>query len=391
MRPLFHSLLAVLLLPLALSAAESVPHAGTAVPLTVAVSHEDDYVKLVKTLNPSLAGNESILGKNSFVAPASEQARESRSLAWLTFLVFLPFLVLPQVLLVVAIIRFRDRKDGRKPATFVHNGKLELAWTAIPVLALCIVGVPATIELYRVDNPPEDMASRDPLEVKAIAYQFGWRWSYPDEHLQIELPDTRLPPRGQEPMLFVKDRTVRIRFQAVDVNHAWSVPAFGVRKDCFVAPRENWAWFTPDTSGAFEGQCFELCGAGHGLMLFDAVVTDQATFDRWVAFRRHKLACDELVALLATGQDADAAMAVKAYLAGGIDRHARIDALRYWAALDVVAGEVNATKAKKDPYDINMGTIRRMKLNDLITAAVAELDRPAAEAVAAHSTTGDLP
>ena len=72
MRPLFRYLLATLLLP-ALAAADAAPSTGPELPLTVAVSHDDEYVKLVRTLNPSLGENESIIDKNSFVAPASEQ------------------------------------------------------------------------------------------------------------------------------------------------------------------------------------------------------------------------------------------------------------------------------------------------------------------------------
>ena len=50
---------------------------------------------------------------------------------------------LPQILLVWIIWKFRKKQDGRAPATFTGNHRLEILWTAIPVVALVIVSVPA--------------------------------------------------------------------------------------------------------------------------------------------------------------------------------------------------------------------------------------------------------
>jgi heme/copper-type cytochrome/quinol oxidase subunit 2 len=40
--------------------------------------------------------------------------------------------------------------------------------------------------------------------------------------------------------------------------------------------------FTVEEPGTYRGQCAELCGAGHGAMIFDVHAVDQATYDAWI-------------------------------------------------------------------------------------------------------------
>src|SRR5471032_331733 len=61
-----------------------------------------------------------VFGERSlFREPATEVARQVLSVTWFSSIVFLPFLILPQLLLLVVIFKFKDRGDGRKPATFL--------------------------------------------------------------------------------------------------------------------------------------------------------------------------------------------------------------------------------------------------------------------------------
>lgn len=330
-------------------------------------------------LDPIAQANDperSILINNSFIGNASEQAEKATGLAGFAFLIFLPFLVLPMILLVVAVYKFRDRGDGRKPATFIHNDKLEIAWTLIPVVALVIVAIPTTAELFRIDNPPQDDDLDERLRIDVTGKQFSWQFDYEDHGIKLAMD----PRVGQEAMVFVKDRVAMLTFGSDDVNHAWSVPAFGVRKDCFPKPRRNDAWFIPNRLGTFEGQCYELCGEGHGRMLFSAVVVDDSDFEAWVACYRHKFAALEVVDALAkqiNGEEVDLAQAVQDYLGDAIGRRERIAALRYWTAFHfhVDAEQERARGRDGDDFD-RRGANALRHLDKLIAAQPA----PASEA-----------
>ena len=352
---------------------------------TLSALDEAQIDTLVKTFNPS----QNVPLTNTFIDPATDIAKEVKSWAWISFAAFLPFLILPQVLLLYVIFKFRDRKDGRKPATFIHNNKLELAWTLIPCVVLFIIAIPMTALIYKTDLPPEEMHTTDSLTVQITGKQFDWKYRYPDYDVELGLEGTT-----QLPVVFERDRLTSLHFTSDDVNHAWNVPAFGIKKDCFHG-RWTFAWFTPEDDGFYEGQCYELCGAGHGLMLVTAIVVGSDEFDHWISFMQNKLDASGVVeALRASDGVADdttaAALAatVEEYLADGSSSK-RQNALRYWAAYDYYrtvdflmaqpdgAEEAKSLEAKaKD---------QRKKLDRVIAAKLAALNDDTAPALAMNA------
>ncbi|MHC5067350.1 MAG: cytochrome c oxidase subunit II [Planctomycetota bacterium] len=325
---------------------------------------------------------------NAFTAPASEISEDVQSAAWFSLLVFLPFLILPQVLLVVVIVKFRKRGDNdeRKPATFTHNNKLEIFWTAVPVLALIVVAIPMTKLLHKTDLPPEHLHTIDELHVEVVGKQFAWKYAYPEYDITVDFA------ARQQPVVLEKDRLTTMSFMSNDVNHAWAVPAFGIKKDCFPAPRVNYAWFTPKVGGFFDGQCYELCGEDHGKMIVTAIVADEPEFDIWVGLQRHRVDAGEVVEAVRGGDVTAARAAVAAYLTA--DRSAeRRNALRYWLAQhynvaihDAELATANGVDDADDAAIIGReAATRRAELDALITAEITLLDTavPALEVPAA--------
>lgn len=327
--------LLLLLFSIVLGAAESVPSPDPAqVDRYVALFNQDLYALDAKrkVVTP-------ITG--AFDAPATDIAREVASGTWFSFLVFLPFLVLPQVLLIFIIFKFRKKDDGRAPATFMGNHKLEIIWTAIPCLALIIVGIPMFDLLYKMEAPPADQRRDMVVEVRGKAFA----WDYKYQRLGGDLPTRREEQYEvgqdvvgmQEPLVLVKDRRVILNLTANDVNHAWWIPAFGVKKDAIKGRYTN-VWFTPERNGFFKGQCAELCGQGHGVMLISALVVDEPDFAVWSQAQRHR--GDSVRVWSAIGGDEVDAKAldeaVAAYLAKGGSAQ-RLFALRYWVAANFVA------------------------------------------------------
>lgn len=262
---------------------------------------------------------------DSFTSPASDIARDVSQNAVFNLLVFLPFLILPQILLVYVIFRFRDRGDGRKPATFVGNHALEIVWTAIPVLALLVVSVPAWKLLWKMELPPPDQDKALVIEVRGK--QYAWDYNYQREKVSVGQDASG----NQEPLVLEKDRVAVLNITSNDVNHAWWVPSFGVKKDAIIGRYTN-TWFTPDTLGVFKGQCAELCGQGHGVMWISAVVVTPERFQLWLDLQRRRVAALKVWNALSEGaDDAALAAAVRSYLVKDASPAARY-ALRFWAA-----------------------------------------------------------
>jgi cytochrome c oxidase subunit II len=76
--------------------------------------------------------------------------------------------------------------------------------------------------------------------------------------------------------------TVRLLFTAADVIHSWTIPAFGVKRDC-VPGRLNEAWVYVEKEGTYYGQCSEICGMKHGFMPISVKVVSKEEFKKWVA------------------------------------------------------------------------------------------------------------
>ena len=212
-------------------------------------------------------------------------------------------------LLAWVVIRY-NAKANPKPATFTHNVKLEILWTAIPVLILVIIAVPSFRLLYYSDKNPDAV-----FTIKVTGYQWYWGYEYPDygdfkfSSYLLNDEDLANPQRmaevsqdwlikTQKPLRLLETDNrvvipvgvpVRIQTTAADVLHSWAMPALGVKKDA-VPGRLNETWIQADEPGVYYGQCSELCGTGHGFMPITLEAVPQADFNAWIEKAKVKFA-----------------------------------------------------------------------------------------------------
>jgi len=69
-----------------------------------------------------------------------------------------------------------------------------------------------------------------------------------------------------------------------DVNHAWFVPAFGIKRDA-IPGRINSVSTTVALPGKYYGACAELCGEYHGFMPIIVEVVSPEDFRIWLQLR----------------------------------------------------------------------------------------------------------
>jgi cytochrome c oxidase subunit II len=204
------------------------------------------------------------------------------------------------VLLVLAllgyiIIRFNHKRNP-VPSRTSHNTTLEVIWTALPVVILIIIAIPALRLLYFHDRAPEyDMT------LKIVGHQWYWNYSYPDHgdftFDSIMVADDDLE-EGQPRLLAVDNRVVvpvnanvQILVTAEDVIHAWALPALGIKIDA-TPGRINERWFRAIEEGVYYGMCSELCGVNHAFMPIEVHAVSQEAFDAWVSEAQQEFARD---------------------------------------------------------------------------------------------------
>lgn len=384
--------------------------AGDAVVPPAAPAAVDPIDRDVELFNPNIYSltedgkHPKHVTRSPFIDPASDIAREVASATWISALVFLPFLVLPLLLLLYVIFKFRDTGDGRKPATFTGNHTLEVVWTLIPCVALVAVSIPTWLILDHMEAPP--VHAKDRMAVRVTGKQFAWDYKYLGLYKDPKAEEKQEIAVGQflgiqEPLVLAKGRTVELHMTSDDVNHAWWIPPFGVKKDC-IKGRDTYAWFTPDTLGFFKGQCAELCGDGHGIMIITAAVVEKPDFERFIALQRVK--DDTLKVWTAIQPPPGTALddkalrdAVAGFLAKGRSPE-RQYGLRYW-----IASNYSTLQRVPPPKGVTLGEIfgaakgagqgeiaaavaaRRAKLDTLIKELAAAA--PSAQAGSATAET----
>src|ERR1700675_623852 len=74
-----------------------------------------------------------------------------------------------------SIVTYRKSKGAVAAVTLVHNTKVELIWTTIPVVTLVFMAVPAARTLVEI----EDTTKTD-ISIKVTGFQWGWQYDYLD-------------------------------------------------------------------------------------------------------------------------------------------------------------------------------------------------------------------
>ena len=195
---------------------------------------------------------------------------------------------------------FAHRKSkGVEPATFSHSTFAEVAWTAVPVVILLIMAVPAAETMIKAED------SRNPdISIVITGYQWKWHYRYQDEDiafystlarpsLEARLPGADIDVFSVEnyllevdnPVVVPKGAKVRLLVTSNDVIHSWWVPDLAIKKDA-VPGVVNETWFQAEEVGTYRGQCTELCGKDHGYMPVVVEVVEPDAYQAWVDTRQ---------------------------------------------------------------------------------------------------------
>jgi cytochrome c oxidase subunit 2 len=188
-----------------------------------------------------------------------------------------------------SILHHRKAK-GVQPAQFHESTKVEILWTAIPVVILIVMAIPATKTLIAMEDTTD-------ADVTVLITGSQWKWHYKYLDYPVEYYSLLATPRKQidnkiakgenyllevdRPLVIPTGKKVRFLTTSDDVIHSWWVPAFAVKKDAnpgFI----NESWAMVNTPGVYRGQCAELCGKDHGFMPVVVIAKEPAEFEQWI-------------------------------------------------------------------------------------------------------------
>ncbi len=253
--------------------------------------------------------------------------------------------VLVSVALIYGFIRFRRRSDDEEPEQVHGSNRLEVAWTVVPFIILMALFVLSANKMEFIRQAPAPGTGKAAIHVTVIAERFDWIYDYTGEHtakggdvrvLADSIPGEAAPvsilhvpvdtpivlhivsfdPLGSPGNpLCASDPTgpsdaahrlkadiaqmqaklkagdadavpdelqlaTAISNQGCGVNHSFYIPSLAGQMNA-IPGQVNYLWFQA-REGMYYGQCTELCGEGHAIMLLAVKATSQADYDTWL-------------------------------------------------------------------------------------------------------------
>ncbi len=238
-------------------------------------------VALIALAVVSGAGQAFVTGLFPPVA-VTEQGARVRELYTTVFAIAAVIFIVVEGLIIWTVLRYRRAPgDDVLPAQTHGNNVAELAWTIIPTIIVAFLFVISWQTLNQVDT----VSASPQTKIRAVAGQFQWQFDYLADDGQTVRYTQNLAAGEGGGMYVPAGRDIQLSLTSQDVIHAFYVPQFLFKRDV-VPGRVNKFDFKVDAADAgqtFRGQCAELCGAGHRIMLFEVHALSPGDFDAWLA------------------------------------------------------------------------------------------------------------
>ena len=221
----------------------------------------------------------------SFFPPdaRSVQGQEIRNLYDIVFVIAAVIFFVVEGLIVWTVVRYRRKPgDDDLPPQTHGNNLAEIIWTVVPTVIVIFLFIIS----WQTLNTVEAVKANPELKVRAVAGQFQWSFDYlPNDATQETRPlftvNAPIGPNGG--LVLPAGATTHLYLQSPDVIHSFYVPQFLFKRD--VVPgiiNEFDLTIPPEGAGqTYSGQCAELCGVGHRIMVFEVRALAPAEFQAW--------------------------------------------------------------------------------------------------------------
>ncbi len=173
------------------------------------------------------------------------------------------FFILIVTLMTFFVFRYRRRPGVGPGVTASHNTLLEITWSGIPLILVCVMFALGFAGFMDLRSIP-----RGAYEIRVSGQKWSWSFQYPNGYV-----DSNLHVPVDEP--------VKLTLASKDVIHSLYIPAFRLKQD-LVPGRYTTAWFRATQPGEYDLECAEYCGTSHSDMLAKVIVHRPGEFETWL-------------------------------------------------------------------------------------------------------------
>lgn len=180
------------------------------------------------------------------------------------FIIVISLILLISLTFLMIYFIVRYRKDKHPEAAQIEGSTtLEIVWTVIPGILVILMfwfGWKSYVPMREVPA--------DAMKVTSVARMWGFTFNY---------ENGKSSPKLVVPV----NKPVRVQLEAVDVLHAFYIPAFRVKNDMVPGNNDQWVWFTANKTGSYDLFCAEYCGTLHSAMITKVEVLTEEEFTAW--------------------------------------------------------------------------------------------------------------
>jgi cytochrome c oxidase subunit II len=240
---------------------------------------------------------------------ASEHGVKIDNMLYITFVITGIVFFITQILLFWFAFRYQY-SEKRKAYFFPHSNNLEILWTTVPAIALCILVGFGLFYWFKITGD----APKDAMKVEVTGKQFGWIFRYPGKDgifgkkyfqnisdkdnnslgLLWDDPASHDDIVVNNTMYLIKGKPVRLIINSRDVIHDVGLAHFRMKMDA-VPGTPTTMWFTPiytteemkkmtdNPEFEYELSCDQMCGRSHFTMRAVIKVVTEQEFILWRA------------------------------------------------------------------------------------------------------------
>lgn len=160
--------------------------------------------------------------------------------------------------------RYRRRTDNDVTSDIDHSTKLEVIWTAIPlviVVSMFFVGIKGYLNVV--------VSPANAYEIQVTAQKWSWTFTYPNGTVS---PNRLVVPKG---------KPIRLVMSSTDVVHSLWIPEFRIKQDVVPGTYTS-IWFEANDTMQTALLCTEYCGTNHSDMLATVEVLAEDKFQEFL-------------------------------------------------------------------------------------------------------------
>ncbi len=188
------------------------------------------------------------------------------------------------LLIIWTLFRYRRRSEDM-PTQFHENVPVEILYTGIPIIIVAVLFWFTVLTENNVDatvpvNATATATGKPIVDVRVTAFQWGWRFDYPNLNVGVAGETTNGPDNHGPQMVLPVGETVQITLVSNDVIHGFYLRDFNFSR--YALPGVvNYFDFNVVQAGTYFGQCTQICGLYHSEMLFSVRAVSPRQFTQW--------------------------------------------------------------------------------------------------------------